>query len=141
MQDQLKIINAGIRGVSIQQPKDSLVLVATLPAKVVGRKPHQQRIPTGHKADGHGLKLAHKQALQLASARASGTFEWSDWTRQPDLPAITSTPAALTVPLSSARRLSLTIGSDCILQSQRCAKRCNLMQFATSFDFASAWAS
>ena len=87
---QLKTINAGIKRVSIQQRKDSLVLVATLPAKVDGRKPHQQRIPTGHKADAHGLKLAQKQALLLASAKASGTFEWGDWS---DQPAATSRPA------------------------------------------------
>ena len=90
LEAQLKTINAGIKGVSIQQRKDSLVLVATLPAKVGDRKPHQQRIPTGHKADAHGLKLAHKQALTLASAKASGTFEWSDWTGSP---AAASTPA------------------------------------------------
>jgi len=83
LEAQLKTINAGIKGVSIQQRKDSLVLVATLPAKVGGRKPHQQRIPTGHKADAHGLKLAHKQALTLAAAKASGTFSWGDWSYQP----------------------------------------------------------
>ena len=80
---QLKTINAGIKGVSIQQRKDSLVLVATLPAKVDGRKPHQQRIPTGHKADPHGLKQAHRQALLLASQKASGTFDWADWSGPP----------------------------------------------------------
>lgn len=98
LQDQLKTINAGIKGVSIQQRKDSLVLVATLPAKVDGRKPHQQRIPTGHKADGHGLKQAHRQALALAAAKVSGTFSWADWS---DQPATTGKPAeevaALTV--------------------------------------------
>ena len=61
-----------------------------MPAKQDGRKAHQQRIPTGHKADAHGLKLAHKQALMLASANASGSFSWEDWT---DQPAVTSTPA------------------------------------------------
>ena len=90
LEAQLKTINAGIKGVSIQQRKDSLVLVATLPAKVGDRKPHQQRIPTGHKADAHGLKLAHKQALTLAAAKASGTFTWDDWTGSP---AAASTPA------------------------------------------------
>ena len=90
LQDQLKTINAGIQSVSIQQRKDSLVLVTTLPDKQDGRKAHQQRIPTGHKADAHGLKLAHKKALMLASAKASGSFNWEDWT---DQPAVTSTPA------------------------------------------------
>jgi len=55
------------------------VLVATLPAKTPGRKPHQQRIPTGHKADAQGLKLAHKQALLLAGHKVAGTFSWDDW--------------------------------------------------------------
>ena len=45
-----------------------------MPAKQDGRKAHQQRIPTGHKADAHGVKLAHKQALMLASANSSGSF-------------------------------------------------------------------
>ena len=87
LQDQLNTINAGIKNVSIQQRKDSLVLVATVPAKQDGGKAHQQRIPTGHKADAHGVKLAHKQALMLASANSSGSFSWEDWTDQPAVPA------------------------------------------------------
>ena len=90
VEGQLKTINAGIPGVSIQQRKDSLVLVATLPAKVDGRKPHQQRIPLGIKADSHGVKLANKRALTLASMKAAGTFHWDDWTTGP--PVVTSTP-------------------------------------------------
>ena len=81
LQDQLKTINAGIKRVSIKQRKESLVLVATLPAKQDGRKPHQQTIPTGHKADAHGLKFAHKLAQSLAAALAAGTFDWADWSR------------------------------------------------------------
>ena len=46
---QLKTINAGIKRVSIQQRKDSLVLVATLPAKVDGRKPINNGSPPATK--------------------------------------------------------------------------------------------
>ena len=59
------------------------MLVATLPAKDEGRKAHQQRIPTGHKADAHGLKFAHKLAQSLAAALAAGTFDWADWSTSP----------------------------------------------------------
>lgn len=98
LQDQLKTINAGIKRVSIKQRKESLVLVATLPAKQKDRKPHQQYIPTGHKADGHGLKLAHKLAQSLAAALAADTFDWADWST-PSTPttAPAETPAAITV--------------------------------------------
>lgn len=74
------------------------MLVATLPAKVDGRKPHQQRIPLGIKADSHGVKLAHKRALTLASMKAAGTFNWDDWTTGP--PVVTSTPDVGSGPLT-----------------------------------------
>lgn len=74
------------------------MLVATLPSKVGDRKPHQQRIPTGHKANAQGLKLAHRQALLLSSTKLAGTFSWDDWTT--DAPAPVSpgaTPGEITV--------------------------------------------
>ena len=58
IKDQLKAINTGIKEVSIEPRKDPAMPVATLPAKVDGRKTHQQRVPTGCKADAQGLILA-----------------------------------------------------------------------------------
>ena len=58
IKDQLKAINTGIKEVSIEPRKDPPMPVDTLPAKVDGRKTHQQRIPTGYKADAQGLVLA-----------------------------------------------------------------------------------
>ena len=80
------MINAVIKGVSLQQWRNSLVVVATLSVKQGARKAHQQRHTSGHEADAHGFKLAHKQALMLASANASGSFNCEDWTDQPVLP-------------------------------------------------------
>ena len=37
-------------------------------------------IPSGHEADAHGFKPAHKHALMLASAYASGSIDLEDWT-------------------------------------------------------------
>ena len=51
IKDQLKAINTGIKEVSIELRKDPPMPVDTLPAKVDGRKTHQQRFPTGCKAN------------------------------------------------------------------------------------------
>jgi len=58
LQDQLKAINTGIKEVLIERRKDPLMPLDTLPAKVDGRKSHQQRVPTGCKANAQGLRLA-----------------------------------------------------------------------------------
>ena len=58
IKDQLKAIKTGFKEVSIEPRKDPPMPVATLPAKVDGRKTHQQRVRTGCKADAQGLILA-----------------------------------------------------------------------------------
>ena len=58
IKDQLKAIKTGFKEVSIEPRKDPPMPVTTLPAKVDGRKTHQQRVPTGCKANAQGLRLA-----------------------------------------------------------------------------------
>ena len=67
IKDQLKAIKTGFKEVSIEPRKDPPMPVATLPAKVDGRKTHQQRVPTGCKANAQGLK-----ALLVSTTNALG---------------------------------------------------------------------
>ena len=100
---QLKAISAGIKGVSISQRKDSLVLRAVLPPKSGDGPAKQQWVPLGLKADAYGLKIAHKQALLLSGSKIAGTFNWDDWTGQP---VSTSTPAVVEQKLTVAEAVT-----------------------------------
>ena len=84
--DKLKTISAGIKGVSINQRKDALVLRAVLPPKTGVGPGKQQWLPLGLKADEHGVKVAHQRALAVAAAKSAGTFDWNNLPWEPPPP-------------------------------------------------------
>ena len=83
------------------------MLVATLPAKELGRSPHQQRIPLKLKADNLGLKEAHKRALAVAAAKIAGSFNWNDlpWDDSPTPTFNTADKTAETTVNTAVERL------------------------------------
>jgi integrase len=73
-------------GVTIEQVGDRLVLRATLPPKPgTKRRPYQQRLHIGYRANAAGLKQAEKQAQRLGADLSGKTFDWRNWGWEPEL--------------------------------------------------------
>lgn len=74
-------LKAGKVGCRIHQQGDRLVLRGTFPPRPGSCKnaPHQQRLFTGLRANGEGLRLAEQMAREIGLALQRGDFDWDQY--------------------------------------------------------------